>query len=116
MADETTDAATVQATAQTALDAIANLKAQATATLTEEFHAIAEAARGDDGHAVKLRLERHNTMSDLVGTTAWLARDLTDVLLKVAAGHEPQAVMRSDLPRRIQAAETRLELLRELNR
>ena len=52
----------------------------------------------------------------LVFEAGWLARDLTDVLLKVAAGHEPPAVMRSDLPRRIQDAETRLELLREMSR
>ena len=108
-----TDALTVQATAQTALDEIAKLNAKANETLGEEFQAIAEAAKHDD---VRLRLERHNTMSDLVGTVAWLARDLADVLLKVAAGHESPAVMRSDFPRRIQDPETRLELLREMSR
>ena len=99
-------------TAQAACDEIAKLKAQANATLGEEFQAIAEAARTDD---VSLRLERHNTMSDLVGTAAWLASNLTDVLLKIAAGHEPPAVMRSDLARRIHEAEVRLELLRQIS-
>ncbi len=110
----TTPAAT--ATAQTAIDAINLLKTQATATLGEEFHAIAEAARHDDARAVSLRLEQHNTKSNLVGTVAWLARDLADVLLKVATDNEPHSVMGGDLPARIREAEIRLEMLRELAR
>jgi hypothetical protein len=106
----------ITATAQTARDEIAKLKAQATETLGEEFQAIAEAARTDDGRAVSLRLERHNTTADLVGTAAWLASDLVDVLHKVAAGTDPHSVMRSDLARRIHEAEVRLELLREMSR
>jgi hypothetical protein len=104
---------TIATAAQTIRDGIAGLKAKATETLGEEFQAIAEAARTTD---VSLRLERHNTMSDLVGTVAWLAGDLVDVLHKVAAGTEPHSVMRSDLARRIHEAEVRLELLRELSR
>ncbi len=116
MSDQTATTPTetpITATAQTARDEIAKLKAKATENLGEEFQAIAEAARTDD---VSLRLERHNTMSDLVGTAAWLAGDLIDVLLKVASGTEPHSVMRSDLARRIHEAEVRLELLREIDR
>ncbi len=83
-----TEAPAATDTANAATDAINQLKAQATATLGEEFHAIAEAARQDDGRAVSLRLERHNTKSNLVGTVAWLARDLVDVLLKVATDND----------------------------
>ena len=113
---ETPTTTAVQDAAKAALDGINELKARATATLGEEFQAIAEAARQDDGHSVSLRLERHNTMSDLVGTVAWLARDLVDVLLKVATDNEPHAVMASDLATRIRRAETRLELFREMSR
>ena len=113
---ETLTTTAVQDAAKAALDGVNKLKARATATLGEEFQAIAKAARHDDGHAVSLRLERHNTMSDLAGTVAWLARDLVDVLLKVATGNEPHAVMASDLATRIRRAETRLELLREMSR
>ena len=113
---ETPTTPAVRDAAKAALESINELKAKATATLGEEFQAIAEAARHDDGHAVSLRLERHNTMSDLVGTVAWLARDLVDVLLKVATDNEPHAVMASDLATRIRRAETRLELLREISR
>ncbi len=70
-------------TANAATDAINQLKALASETLNREFQAIAEAAKSDDARAVSLRLEQHNTKSDLVGTVAWLARDLVDVLLKV---------------------------------
>jgi hypothetical protein len=103
----------ITATAQTARDEIAKLKAQATETLRGDFEAIAEAAKTED---VNLRLERHNTTADLVGTVAWLAGDLVDVLHKVAAGTTPHSVMRSDLARRIHEAEVRLELLRDLSR
>lgn len=109
----TADPATIETAAQSARDEIAKLKAKANETLREEFQAIAEAARTED---VNIRLERHNTTADLVGTVAWLAGDLVDVLHKVAAGADPHSVMRSDLARRIREAEIRLELLRELSR
>jgi hypothetical protein len=109
----TADPATIETTAQRARDEIAKLKARANETLRDEFQAIAEAARTED---VNLRLERHNTTADLVGTVVWLAGDLVDVLHKVAAGADPHSVMRSDLARRIREAEIRLELLRELSR
>lgn len=112
---ETPTTPAVRDAAKAALESINELKAKATATLGEEFQAIAEAARHDDGHAVSLRLERHNTMSDLVGTVAWLARDL-DLLLKVATDNEPHPVMASDLATRIRRAETRLEMLLEISR
>ncbi len=48
----------ITATAQTARDEIAKLKAKATETLREEFQAIAEAAKTED---VDLRLKRHST-------------------------------------------------------
>ncbi len=110
----TTPAATD--TANAATDVINQLKALANETLSREFQAIAEAAKNDNGREVSLRLERHNTKSDLVGTVAWLARDLVDVLLKVATDNDPRPVMGSDLPARIREAEIRLQLLKELRR
>ncbi len=107
---------TVQDAAKTALDSINQLQALAKEALGREFQAIAEAARQDDGRTVSLRLERHNNLSDLVGNVAWLARDLTDALLKVATENDPHSVMGSDLPTRIREAEIRLELLREMSR
>jgi hypothetical protein len=111
-----TTAQPLTATAKNACDEIAKLKAQAKDTLGEELQAIAEAASRDDGRTDNLRLTEHNILAELVASTAWLASDLVDVLLKVAAGHKPHAVMRSDLARRIQEAEVRLELLRQMSR
>ncbi len=100
-------------TANAATDAINELKAQATATLDQELRAIADAAGSE---SVDLRLRRKSTLDDLVGTAAWLARDLVDVLLKVATDNEPHSVMCSDLPARIREAEIRLQVLREMSR
>ena len=100
-------------TAQAALDAINLLKAQADETLGRELHAIAEAAGRE---SVDLRLKRKNSLDHLVGAAAWLARDLVDVLLKVATDNDPHTVMGSDLPTRIREAEIRLDLLREMSR
>ena len=99
-----------------ALDGINQLKALADEALGREFHAIAEAAGRDDGPSVALRLRRKNALDELVGGAAWLARDLVDALLKVAAGTDPHTVMGSDIPTRIREAEIRLELLREMSR
>ncbi len=63
----------------------------------------------------QLRLKRKNTLDDLVGGAAWLARDLVDLLLKVATENDPHTVMGSDIPTRIREAEIRLELLREIS-
>ena len=106
----------VEDMAKVAGAAINQLKAAAEAALESELQAIAEAAGGDDGQTVSRRLTRHGTLDDLVGAAAWLARDLVDVLLKVATGNDPHAVMDSDLPARIRKAEVRLELLREMSR
>lgn len=95
---------------------IEELKARAKETLAQEFQGIADAAGRDDGHAVSLRLERHNDLENLVDAAAWLATSLADVLLKVALEEEPHPVMRSDLSQRIREAEIRLELLREMSR
>lgn len=100
-------------TAQAALDAINELKAQATATLDNELRGIADAAGTE---SVDLRLRRKSSLDHLVGAAAWLARDLVDVLVKVAAGTDPHSVMGSDLPARIREAEVRLQLLREMSR
>ncbi len=113
---ETPTTPAVQDAAKTAVDSINQLKALAKEALGREFHAIADAARHDAGRTVGLRLERHNNLSDLVGNVAWLARDLTDVLLKVATENDPHTVMGSDLPPRIREAEIRLQLLREMSR
>ncbi len=102
--------------ASTATDAINQLKARADETLAQELHAIADAAGRESGESVGLRLKRKSTLDDLVGATAWLARDLVDTLLKVAAGTDPHAVMSSDLAARIREAEIRLELLWEMSR
>ena len=110
----TTPAAQDAATA--ALDGINALQALAKEALGREFHALADAAREDDRHTVSLRLERHNNLSELVGNVSWLARDLVDVLLKVATENEPHTVMGSDIPTRIREAEVRLQLLQELSR
>ena len=110
---ETPTTPAVQDAAKTAVDSIDQLKALAKEALGREFQAIAEAARHDD---VSLRLERHNNVSDLVGNVAWLARDLTDVLLKVATEIDPHSVMGSDIPTRIREGEVRLQLLREMSR
>ena len=119
MSDQTAttpDESPTAATAQAAGDEIAKLKAQAKATLSKEFRAISDAACRGDASDFGLRLTTHNTMTELVEAAAWLASDLADVLLKVAAGNKPHAVMRSDLARRIHEAEVRLELLREMSR
>ncbi len=63
-----------------------------------------------------LRLTRKNTLDDLIGGGAWLARDLVDVLLKVATENDPHTVMGSDIPTRIREAEIRLQLLQEMSR
>ena len=39
----------------------------------------------------------------------------TPVLLKIAAGHEPQAVLRSNLAQHTQGVEIRLELLHQIS-
>ena len=101
---------------EAALDSINQLKVLADEALGQEFHAIAEAAGRDDGPSVALRLRRKNTLDELIGGAAWLARDLVDVLLKVAAETDPHSVMGSDIPTRIREAEVRLELLREMSR
>ncbi|MCP4486585.1 MAG: hypothetical protein GY820_04585 [Gammaproteobacteria bacterium] len=106
----------VQDAVKATLDGINQLKSLANDALRGEFQAITEAARQDDGCIVSSRLERHNTMSDLVGGAAWLARDLVDVLLKVATDNDPHSVMGSDIPARIREAEIRLQLLREMSR
>ncbi len=106
----------VQDAAKTALDSINQLKALADEALGRDFHAIAEAAGRDDGLAVGLRLKRKTTLDELVGGAAWLARDLVDVLLKVATENDPHTVMGSDIPTRIREAEVRLQLLREMSR
>jgi hypothetical protein len=111
-----TDTATTSA--KTALDELAKLKEQARDTLGTAF--AAETGHDEDhplltGDASH-RLIEHETFSDLIDSSAWLAKDLVDILLKIAAGRRPYSVMRSDLPRRIQEAEVRLELLRQLNR
>ena len=111
-----TTPAAAQDASTAALDGINQLKALADETLGREFHAIAEAAGREGGPSVALRLRRKNTLDDLIGAAAWLARDLVDTLLKVAAGTDPQAVMSSDLAARIREAEVRLELLREISR
>ena len=105
-----------QDAAKTALESINQLKALAEETLSREFHAIAGAAGRDDDRSVDLRLRRKSSLDELVGGAAWLARDLVDVLLKVATESEPTAVMGSDIPSRIRKAETRLELFREMIR
>ena len=113
---ETPTTPTVQDAAKTALDSINQLKALADETLGREFHAIAEAAGRDDSRAVDLRLRRKTTLDELVGGAAWLARDLVDVLLKVATENDPHTVMGSDIPTRIREAEIRRGLLREMSR
>lgn len=110
----TTDT-TPTTTATTATDEIAKLKAQAKAALDQNFREISDAATNGDG-SVGLRLTEHNAMTELVESAAWLANDLVDVLQKIAGGHKPIGVMRSDLARRILEAEVRLELLREMSR
>ncbi len=105
---------TPQDTAQNAAASIDALKAMADEALSRELHAITETA--GDGQAVALQLKHHNTLDELIGAAAWLARDLADVLLKVATDNDPHSVMGSDLPARIRQAEIRLELLREMSR
>ncbi len=90
------------------LDGITQLNSLANDALRGEFHAIAEAARHDD---VSSRLERHNTMSDLVDGAAWLARDLVDVLLKVGTENDPHSVMGSDIPSRASWREMRVSIV-----
>ncbi len=111
-----TETPAAQDAATAAIDGINQLKARADETLGRELHAIAEAAGREGGESVGLRLRRKNTLDDLVGAAAWLARDLVDTLLKIAAGTNPHAVMSSDLAARIREAEIRLELLREMSR
>ncbi len=113
---ETSTTTAVQDALKATLDGINQLKSLASDALRGEFQAIAEAARHDDGCTVSSRLQRHNTMSDLVGGAAWLARDLVDVLLKVATENDPHSVMGGDIPSRIRESEIRLQLLREMSR
>ena len=113
---ETPTTPAVQDAATAALDSINPLQALAEEALDREFHAIAEAAGRDDGSSVDLRLRRKTTLDDLVGGAAWMARDLVEVLLKVATDNDPHTVMSSDIPTRIRRAEVRLELLREISR
>ena len=113
---ETPTTPVVQGAAKAALDGINQLKALADEVLGREFHAIAEAAGRDSGPTMGLRLKRKNTLDVLVSGAAWLARDLVDVLLKVATENDPHTVMDSDIPTRIRKAEIRLELLREISR
>ena len=111
----TTKTQTPQDTARDALAGIDALKALADEALGREFHAIAEAAGRDDGPTIGRRLKRKTTLDELVGGAAWLARDLVDVLLKVATENDPHTVMGSDIPTRIREAEVRLQLLREMS-
>ena len=111
-----TETPAAQDAASAALESINQLKARADETLGRELHAIAQTAGREGDESVGLRLKRKSTLDDLVGATAWLARDLVDTLLKVAAGTDPHAVMSSDLAARIREAEIRLELLREMAR
>ncbi len=105
----------VQNAAKAAVDSINQLKALADEALGREFHAIAESAGREPGPTVGFRLKRKSTLDELVGGAAWLARDLVDVLLKVATENDPHTVMGSDIPARIRQAEIRLELLREMS-
>ena len=113
---ETPPTQTPRDTAKAALGGIDALKALAKETLRREFHAIAETAGRDDGETVGRRLKRQNILDELIGSASWLARDLVDVLLKIATENDPHSVMGSDIPTRIREAEIRLELLRELSR
>ena len=112
---ETPTTPAIQDAAKAALDGINQLKALADEALGREFHAIAEAAGRDDGSTVGRRLKRKTTLDELVGGAAWLARDLVDVLLKIATENDPHTVMGSDIPTRIREAEIRLQLLREMS-
>jgi hypothetical protein len=103
-------------TAGAALTEIANLKAKATAALDESFEQITELVSNGDGRSAGLQLTEHDAMIELVESAAWLANDLVEVLQKVATGQKTHSVMRSDLVRRIQEAEVRLELLRKIAR
>ena len=113
---ETPTTPAVQDAAKAALDGIDQLKAHAKEALGREFQAIADAAGRGDGQTVSLRLTRHATLDELISGAAWLARDLVDMLLKVATENDPPAVMSSDLATRIREAEIRLQLLREISR
>ena len=111
-----TETQTPQATAKAVQAGIDALKALAEETLRREFHAIADTAGRDNGATVGRRLKRHNILDELIGNSSWLARDLVDVLLKIATENDPHSAMGSDIPTRIREAEIRLELLRELSR
>ena len=93
---------------------IAKLRERATAALEQELSGIAEAARSGADQA--LRLKRRFALEEIVNAGAWLAGDLIDVLVKIAAGTDPNPVMASDLARKIRDAEIRLEILREMSR
>ncbi len=112
---ETPTTPAVEDAAKAAVDGINQLKALADEALGRELHAIANAAGNGENKSVGLRLKRKNTLADHVGGAAWLARDLVDVLLKVATENDPHTVMGSDIPARIREAEVRLQLLREIS-
>ena len=85
------DRPTMEETYEATLAGIGELKACAYEILQQEFDGIAEAAGRDDALAVSLRLKRRNLLERLFHDTAWLATELTDVLLKVASGISPSA-------------------------
>ncbi len=110
----TTTDPTLEDIATTARTEIGKLRAQADEALDRELRAIAATA-ADDGRSTALRLQRRDALDEIVAAAAWLAGDLIDVLLKVAAETDPHQVMNSDLARRIRKAEIRLELLNEIS-
>ena len=98
-------------TAKTACDEILKLKRKAQDVVGDGFAEL----RNSTGDTQTMRSTEQEILAELVDGASLLARDLVDVLQKIAEGDRPQSVMRSDLARRIQEAEVRLDLLRQLN-